>query len=62
MHKRKIDGSPRHISLPWYETLSKSDKRFWRNAADKFIFKVSEEEEEARRGRIIKIIRTEQKQ
>ena len=46
MHKRKIDGSPRHISLPFYEILSQSDKRFWRNAADKFIFKVAEEEEE----------------
>ena len=46
MHKRKIDGSPRHISLPFYETLSKSDKWFLRNAADKFIFfKVAEEKE-----------------
>ena len=44
MHKQKIDGSPRHISVPFYETLSKSDKRFLRNAADKFIFKVAEEE------------------
>ena len=35
-----------HISLPFYEILSQSDKRFWRNAADKFIFKVAEEEEE----------------
>ena len=46
MYKRTIDGSPRHVSLTFYEILSKSDKWFRRNAADKFIFKVAEEEEE----------------